>query len=200
MRVWETLWRDAKSAPFVRRDESATYRYDPGGTYPILRRSYEQTLAARLLLSTNLQSRKKYQFQAQKSTSDMHRIAKLLFSTTAALGGAYGVAVATKVAPTYRYKVTASSQNPKDFDTSYSVTKHGNPRGNVAFTHSVSVTLWIPERRHGREAGGATLTDEQMLVRMLKGYYGGWVIAPERWAFAAVGADIVDFEGMYVVN
>lgn len=41
------------------------------------------------------------------------------------------------------------------------------------------------------------LTDKQLLVRMLKGYYGGWVIAPERWAFTTVGADLVDFEGMY---
>lgn len=104
--------------------------------------------------------------------------------------------VTTKVGLTYRYKVTTSSQNPRDFNESYAVTKHANPRGHVAFNHTLSVTVRIPGEGRGRAA--KALTDERLLVRMVKGYYGGWVIAPERWAFAAVGADIVNFEGMYI--
>lgn len=119
----------------------------------------------------------------------MHRIPKILIGVTTALSGAYGIAIATNLAPTYRLHVTASSQNPREFNQSYAVTQHGNPKGHVAFNHTLSVTVKIPKR--------TAMTDEQLLVRMVKGYYGGWVIAPERWILAAFGADIVNFEGMF---
>lgn len=118
----------------------------------------------------------------------MRRLPKILSGGTAILGAGYCAAVAYTIAPTYGLQVTTSSQNPKRFNSSYAVTRHGNPKNNVAFNHTLSVTVEIPERK--------ALTDEQILVRMAKGYYGGWVISPERWALAAVGADIVNFEGM----
>lgn len=119
----------------------------------------------------------------------MRLISGILIGTITALGGGYGFVVATTLAPTCGLQVAVSSRNPEDVNALYAVTQHGNPGGHVAFNHTLSVTVRVPKDKN--------MTDEQLLVRLVKGYYGGWVIAPERWALAAVNADIVDFEGKY---
>jgi hypothetical protein len=80
--------------------------------------------------------------------------------------------------------------------SSYSVRKIVNPRNHVSMTDSRSIHL------SKREIG--LMGDEEILARLLKGFFGGWIFAPEeglitvlRWAGRKLIS--VGFEGEYPI-
>lgn len=123
---------------------------------------------------------------------NMRRIPRILLGTSVAIGGGYICIAGSKLLPTRQLQFTSSSQNPKEFSNSRSQAL-ANPKGHVAFTETLSVTLKVP-------LGSSldNLTDEQILARVLKGYLGGWVIGPERWYLRVSKADIAQFQGMCI--
>ncbi|KAF2465867.1 uncharacterized protein BDR25DRAFT_204293, partial [Lindgomyces ingoldianus] len=75
---------------------------------------------------------------------------------------------------------------PPSFSSSASIRKTTNPNSCVALTDTRSITLTVPSR----------LSDEVILARFMKGYFGGWVFTPERSVLRVWRPDIVRFSSM----
>jgi len=43
------------------------------------------------------------------------------------------------------------------------------------------------------------ISDEEILARFSKGFFGGWILTPERWFFHVTGWRITRFAGMTVL-
>lgn len=83
-------------------------------------------------------------------------------------------------------KISFSSEINKSFQTSASV-KITNPRSHVPLRDSRSLTIAVPK----------TLSDEEVLTRFVKGFFGGHVFGLERGILRAARHELTHFKGEY---
>jgi hypothetical protein len=122
----------------------------------------------------------------------LRRIAHIFVGGGAAISGGYALLIVAKTAPVRHLKFTSTSQNPPEFMQSPSCAL-ANPRKHTAFTETIRVAVEVPPGSPLEK-----LSDEQVLARVIKGYLGGKIVAPERWALWAADADIARFQGVSV--
>lgn len=91
---------------------------------------------------------------------------------------------AVKLAP--HHQIISSATIPDDLEHS-AAAKAVNPNAHVSIHDTRYVSLEIP----------AKLSDEEVLARFVKGFFGGYVFGPERAILQAVRKDITQFDGMY---
>lgn len=78
------------------------------------------------------------------------------------------------------HPITSACHIPCSFAKSTTVTKFINPKGFRSWDDSRSVTLRLPQGAQG-------WSDEQVLARFTRGFFGGWVFGPERLALNVAG-------------
>ncbi|KAF2029129.1 hypothetical protein EK21DRAFT_68361, partial [Setomelanomma holmii] len=61
-----------------------------------------------------------------------------------------------------------------------------NPNKHIAINDSRRITIKLPK----------VLSDEEILARFVKGFFGGWWFGPERAALKSFGKILVGFEGL----
>lgn len=64
-----------------------------------------------------------------------------------------------------------------------------NPRRHKALSDTRSILLRLPLSKREN-------SDEQILATFVKGFFGGWVFAPEGILLSAFQRNLVDFSGM----
>lgn len=101
--------------------------------------------------------------------------------TTAVAIYAAGVYSRTSALKGRHIKVLDSA--PKSFIESNTMRNLVNPRGHqtVSDTHWSTLDLSCPQN----------ITDEALLSRVVKEFYTGWVLAPERWVLRLLGKQLV---------
>ncbi|KYK60830.1 hypothetical protein DCS_01968 [Drechmeria coniospora] len=114
-------------------------------------------------------------------------VGSALFATASA--GVYAALVCGQLSATRRRRITSTDHVPESFAKSDAVTRLVNPRGNVAWGDSRSVTLRISSTR------GRLLRDEELLARFLKAFFAGSVFAPERIALSLLRPSVGSFPG-----
>jgi hypothetical protein len=106
---------------------------------------------------------------------------KPLIATSLALPITYAVFTSTRLySPPSSHPITSALSVSPSFASSHSVTKIINPRGFKSRGDSRSVTLRLPASPKG-------LGDEELLARLMRGFWGGWAFAPERAALGLLG-------------
>jgi hypothetical protein len=88
---------------------------------------------------------------------------------------------ATSCVPTRQILSSASVPDSLRRSKAASIT---NPKGHVTVDDTRSITVNLP----------AHLTDEAILARFVRGFFGGHVFAPERGILQAVGRELTVFE------
>ncbi|CAM1509759.1 Fc.00g000940.m01.CDS01 [Cosmosporella sp. VM-42] len=111
----------------------------------------------------------------------------VLVTVTAA--GTYGFAVSRRIAPADRKQITIFDDIPHSLKQSNTVKNIVNARNHEAMADSRFITINIPARL--RE-----VSDEVLLAKFVKGFFGGLVIAPERIALQTVKMDLVHFKAL----
>ncbi|KAF4450315.1 hypothetical protein F53441_6598 [Fusarium austroafricanum] len=102
-------------------------------------------------------------------------------------GGIYGYTIQKRVSIIDRNLITRfSDQVPEKFKRSRSVSEVVNARQHMSNSDSRFITLDIPAEHRD-------VSDEVLLAKFIKGYFGGPVIMPERVALSAVGLTLVNF-------
>ncbi|GFG16533.1 hypothetical protein IFM5058_08005 [Aspergillus udagawae] len=61
-----------------------------------------------------------------------------------------------------------------------------NPRGMPVYGDSYTIRIPLRDLKPG-------ISDEEILARFSKGFFGGWVFAPEWWALRVTGLAMTDF-------
>jgi hypothetical protein len=108
----------------------------------------------------------------------------LLFSAPPAAGALLYIYLRTSPASAAEWQLDAPDRHHKSFSQSIV-----NPRNFK--TAQDSLTLRIPERRLP-----PTITDEEILARFSKGFFGGWVFWPEKMIFLISGWRVTRFTSM----
>ncbi|KAM0430926.1 hypothetical protein ACHAPT_005560 [Fusarium lateritium] len=101
-------------------------------------------------------------------------------------GGTYGFMVQRRVRLTDRKQITRFETIPESFEKSRSVSEIVNPGNHARVSDSRFVALDIPSQHRG-------VSDEVLLAKFVKGYFGGAVIGPERRTLQTFGLDLVYF-------
>ncbi|GME43725.1 hypothetical protein NCS57_00863800 [Neofusicoccum parvum] len=108
----------------------------------------------------------------------------LYVSATGAL--AYTFITHRRISSISKTDIRAPDDNSKRFKSSHSVTSIVNPHGHPAIPSSRSISLSaFPIAKD--------LSDEQILARFVKGFFGGWVIGPERTILRLFRPSLVHF-------
>ena len=79
-----------------------------------------------------------------------------------------------------RDPIITTTRIPASFAKSSTVTRIINPKGFRSWDDSRSVTLRLPP-------SAKDWSDEQVLARFTRGFFGGWVFGPERVALNVAG-------------
>ncbi|KAF4468020.1 hypothetical protein FALBO_5114 [Fusarium albosuccineum] len=101
-------------------------------------------------------------------------------------GGAYGFMVQRRVALVDRAQITRFDTIPESFEKSRSVSEIVNARGHTRKADSRFISLDIPSQH-------CHVSDEVLLAKFVRGYFGGTVIAPERMTLQTFGLNLVHF-------
>ncbi|KAH7091676.1 hypothetical protein FB567DRAFT_519192 [Paraphoma chrysanthemicola] len=64
-----------------------------------------------------------------------------------------------------------------------------NPNKHISINDSRRITITLP----------ILLSDEQILARFVKGFFGGWWLGPERTVLRGFGKILVDYNGLYLL-
>lgn len=113
---------------------------------------------------------------------------------TAALGataavGSYSLATYTNVSKVSRNSISVYYDIPESFASSHTVRNLVNPNSHPLALDSRSITI--------RGSKLSQLSDEVLLARFVKGFFGGWVFTPERHALKALNISAGPFPGQY---
>ncbi|KPM34800.1 hypothetical protein AK830_g11771 [Neonectria ditissima] len=103
-----------------------------------------------------------------------------------AAGGTYGFLVHRRISATDASKITIFDTTPDSFQQSLSVSEIVNARKHQQVEDSRFITLEIPPQHQH-------ITDEVLLARFAKGYFGGLVLSPERILLKAIGLNLTKF-------
>ncbi|KAF5984943.1 hypothetical protein FBULB1_3136 [Fusarium bulbicola] len=101
-------------------------------------------------------------------------------------GGVYGYSIQKRVSKVDRNLITRFKTVPEKFQKSRSVSEVVNAKQHIYDSDSRYITLDIPPQ-HG------DVSDEVLLAKFVKGYFGGAVIRPERVALSTLGMTLVNF-------
>lgn len=119
----------------------------------------------------------------------MNRIfATAAFGATAAVG-LYSLAAYTNISKVALTSISVYHDIPESFASSHTIRNLVNPNNYPLALDSRSVTI------RGSEL--SQLSDEVLLARFVKGFFGGWVFAPERYALKALNISAGPFPGQH---
>ena len=108
------------------------------------------------------------------------------FVAAVTAGGVYSFTVSQRVSIVDKGLITRSTDIPETFKNSRSAGEIVNARKHEYHSDWRWITLDIPAEHHD-------ICDEILLAKFVKGFFGGAVIRPERWALQAAGLDLVRF-------
>lgn len=118
---------------------------------------------------------------------EMNRIfATAAFGATAAVG-LYSLAAYTNISKASRNSISVYHDIPETFASSHTVRNLVNPNNHPLALDSRSITI--------RGSKFSQLPDEALLARFVKGFFGGWVFTPERYALKALNISTGPFPG-----
>jgi hypothetical protein len=80
-------------------------------------------------------------------------------------------------------QISSSDQVPLEFKNSKAA-EITNPNKHIAINDSRRITIKLP----------GPLSDEEILARYVKGFFGGWWFGPERAALRKLGKVLVNFQ------
>jgi hypothetical protein len=83
-------------------------------------------------------------------------------------------------------RIISDERIPESFDKSLA-SKITNPKNHPPNHDTRHLTIRVPK----------SLSDEEILARFVKGFFGGYVFGPERNILRATRIEITDFIGMY---
>lgn len=102
------------------------------------------------------------------------------------MGGTYGFMVQRRVRLVDRGQITRFGTIPESFEKSRSVSEIVNAGNHTRVSDSRFIALDIPSQHHG-------VSDEVLLAKFVRGYFGGAVIGPERRTLQTLGLNLVHF-------
>ncbi|KAJ4321741.1 hypothetical protein N0V84_005174 [Fusarium piperis] len=102
------------------------------------------------------------------------------------MGGTYGFMVQRRVRLVDRGQITRFETIPESFAKSKSVSEIVNAGNHARVSDSRFIALDIPSQHHD-------VSDEVLLAKFVKGYFGGAVIGPERRTLQTFGLNLVHF-------
>jgi hypothetical protein len=106
------------------------------------------------------------------------------------VGGTYGFMVQRRVKLVDRGQITRFETIPESFEKSKSVSEIVNAGNHARVSDSRFIALDIPSQHHN-------VSDEALLAKFVKGYFGGAVIGPERRTLQTLGRNLVHFTSEY---
>ena len=112
-------------------------------------------------------------------------VASSVFAALAA-GGTYGFLVHRRISATDPKKITIFDTTHDSFQKSLSVSEIVNAKKHHQMEDSRFITLEIPPQHQN-------ITDEVLLARFIKGYFGGLVLTPERILLKTIGLNLTTF-------
>lgn len=115
------------------------------------------------------------------------------FVAAVTAGGIYSFTVSQRVSLVDKNLITRSTHIPENFRSSRSAGEIVNARKHVYHSDWRWITLDIPAEHHD-------IPDEILLAKFVKGFFGGAVIRPERWALQVAGLDLVRFSSKYLLS
>lgn len=101
-------------------------------------------------------------------------------------GGVYSFTVYRRVSLVDKNLITRSGDISETFKNSKSTSEIVNARKHMYHSDWRFMTLDIPAEHQD-------VTDEVLLAKFVKGFFGGAVIRPERWALQMAGLELVRF-------
>lgn len=107
-------------------------------------------------------------------------------------GGVYGYSIQKRVSKVDRNLITRFNTVPEKFQKSRSVSEIVNAKQHIYDSDSRYITLDIPPQHRD-------VSDEVLLAKFVKGYFGGAVIRPERVALSTLGMTLVNFSSESVL-
>jgi hypothetical protein len=117
-------------------------------------------------------------------------LSQKLFATSLAAvvtaGGVYSFTVSRRVSLVDKNLITRSGDIPETFITSKSAGEILNAKKHVYHSDWRFITLDIPAELHD-------VSDQVLLAKFVKGFFGGAVLRPERLILQTVGLDLVRF-------
>ncbi|KAM5354046.1 hypothetical protein ACJ41O_000696 [Fusarium nematophilum] len=121
---------------------------------------------------------------AFRSTSGKILATSLVAAVTA--GGAYSFMIHRRISLADRRQITRFDDIPESFEGSRSVSEIVNAGKHTRMADSRFISIDIPtQHRH--------VSDEVLLAKFTRGYFGGLVIGPERVALQTLGLNLVHF-------
>lgn len=94
--------------------------------------------------------------------------------------------VYSHLSPARKLQIAACNSIPDSFRHSTTVTRMVNPRNHVCLHDSVTAVIDLP-------ADHRSITDEIILAQFIKGFFGGYVLLPERTVFRTFRPKITNF-------
>jgi hypothetical protein len=123
-------------------------------------------------------------------TMAFRKILTTSFLAAVTAGGVYSFTVSQRVSPVDKNLITRSTDIPETLKNSRSAREIINARKHVYHSDWRWITLDIPAEHHD-------VSDEVLLAKFVKGFFGGAVFRPERWVLQAVGLDLARFSSKY---
>ncbi|KAI1071186.1 hypothetical protein LB507_009553 [Fusarium sp. FIESC RH6] len=108
------------------------------------------------------------------------------FVAAVTAGGVYSFTVSQRVSLVDKNLITRSIDIPETFKNSRSAGEIVNARKHVYHSDWRWITLDIPAEHHD-------VSDEVLLAKFVKGFFGGTVLRPERLVLQAAGLNLVRF-------
>jgi hypothetical protein len=111
---------------------------------------------------------------------------KVLFASTAvacATASIYTARCYSQISTISTTQISSSDQVPPEFKKSKAA-EITNPNKHIALDDTRRITIKLP----------GPLSDEEILARFVKGFFGGWWFSPERAALRGFGKVLVDFQ------
>lgn len=103
-------------------------------------------------------------------------------------GGVYAACVAQRIISVDSRRITRARATTAEFHDSTAIRHLANPRQHQSVADTRSAVIDIPSRHQD-------ISDEELLARSIKAFYGGLVLGPERALLKAVGARLARFAG-----
>ena len=111
-------------------------------------------------------------------------------ATALTVGGLYGLEVVRRNRSTPSDQITHSDTISESYQQSRTIRELVNPRQHTAITDSHRYHLHLPPQARN-------ISDEALLARVVRGYFGGLMFGPERCALRAYGRPAIYFGGNY---
>ncbi|PKS05138.1 hypothetical protein jhhlp_008505 [Lomentospora prolificans] len=106
--------------------------------------------------------------------------------TAFTMGSIYAYLIHQRIKDIDSKRIVVRETIPEHFKQSWSVKDVTNPRLHPSRADSRFITLEIPDQYRG-------VSDEALLARFVRGFFGGLVIAPERLVLQTVRMNLVHF-------